>query len=285
MNHKIIRTIRRVAVAALICAAVTSCGSSKKAVAGSGTQGIPATATAGTPQADMKAMIQSYAPAWQKVRMPINVSVTQPTQIGASGYLTMVRGESVSISMRVLGMEVASLYLTSDSITVVDRWNKRYVSEGLTRFLSGFPVTIDNVQSLFLGRVFLAGKSGMTEADASLFEYESDGSLWACKPRSADDRFSYAFVAMAQALVSLQVSAGKGGAQVEYGLPEMTPCGKVASSLSITSKAGSKNIAVSIINRPAKAQWDDEVKVTPFSLPKGYSRIMAADILKGLKLN
>lgn len=268
------------AVAALFVGMMlASCGTQKKAAVA---PVVPEQST-GNPVSDFKMMAASYSPGWKKVRIPVSASVVEPVSLGASGYLTMERGRSVNLSMRVLGMEVASLYLTQDSVVVIDRWNKRYISQGLTKFLNGFPVTIDNLQDLLLGRLFLVGEGSIDAKDADKFIFDADGSVWGCKPRSENDLFGYAFVASGTNLMYLHIFAGKGDGEAAYGEPEPTPCGVIASGVTVKTKAGKKNINATLTYKPNKAQWDDDVRIPQMEVPRSYKRVDASSVIKGFK--
>lgn len=228
---------------------------------------------------DLRAMLASYSPQWQRVKMPVNLSVTAPKQIGASGTVTMERGRLIAISMRVLGMEIASLTLQGDSILVIDRWNKRYLFEDIRRVLSGFPVNISNVQDLLMGRVFVVGNSGLTEADASLLKVEAGEGLWGCEPVKADPRYQYAFVCAAEALVALEAEVKAGGAGAQYGEPAATPYGPFASSITIATKSAKKPVSGILTWNFDRAKWDGDVSVPAFKVPAGYKRINASDLI------
>lgn len=69
----------------------------------------------------------------------MNVSLKLPKRISASGTMTMTRGKDISISMRVLGIEVATLYITGDSVIALDKWHKYYLAESVESLLGGCP--------------------------------------------------------------------------------------------------------------------------------------------------
>lgn len=262
---------------------ISSCSSGRKATKSTNqTRVVVTDGEVSEPRKAFEAMVASYAPQWTKLKMPVTVNLSSPMQAGASGVLTMERGRSIQISMRVLGMEVASLFLTPDTVTVIDRWNKRYVREGLTRFLAGFPVDINNVQDLLTGRLFLAGHPELNTGLTDKFKFESDGQLWGCQPVEQAGSYSYLFMAMATNLMRFEAEAGSGGATIEYADPQLTPYGPMAAGLTVSSMAGKKKIEAQLSYKIAKASWDDNVTIADFTPPRGYRRIDAAGVLKGL---
>lgn len=235
-----------------------------------------------TGEAAMKHMIASYNPVWSKVKVPMTLSLVSPASVSASGTLTMERGESIAISLRVLGMEVAAVYLTGESVTVVDRWNKRYVQEDLSKFLAGFPVDMCNVQDILMGRLFEAGKKNLTESSAGDFIFETEGDVWACQPRNQSELYSYAFAATLTTLMHLEAAAGSGAASVEYSAPFETIHGPMATGLKVKSLVKKKNLELNIEYKSGKATWDDDVKIQPFTPPNNYTKVDASSVLKGL---
>lgn len=262
----------------------TGCSTSKQAavrpnaVADAGSR----TGVGPTGETAMKQMIASYSPMWNKLKVPITLSLVSPTSVSASGTLTMERGESIAISLRVLGMEIAAVYLTGESVTVVDRWNKRYVQEDLSKFLTGFPVDICNVQDILMGRLFEAGKKNLTESSAGDFIFETEGDVWACQPRNQSELYNYAFAATLATLIQLEAAAGSGAASVEYSAPVETVHGPMTTGLKVKSLVKKKNLELNIEYKPGKVTWDDEVKIQPFMPPNSYTKVDASSVLKGL---
>ena len=69
----------------------------------------------------------------------------------------MQRDRSVHLSLRFLGMEVASLMVTRDSIFALYKLERLYFAESISDLLGGFPATVGNVRDLLLGRAFILG--------------------------------------------------------------------------------------------------------------------------------
>ncbi len=69
----------------------------------------------------------------------------------------MQRDRSVHLSLRFLGMEVASLMVTQDGIFALYKLERLYFAESISDLLGGFPTTVGNVQDLLLGRAFILG--------------------------------------------------------------------------------------------------------------------------------
>lgn len=234
--------------------------------------------------ADYFSGITSDCSSWQQIKVPFNVSISQPTQISASGQAVMVRGKYINLSVRILGMEVAALYLTNDSILVVDRWNKRYISENLRQFLKGFPANISNLQDLLTGRPFVLGKEKLTAESLSGFNVEQQGNTWGLQPKQSVSGLDYAFIFSARQLLSMIISAGSTNVNITYGEPAKTVDGTFASSIDIKADAPKKPVNGVIQWRWNKAEFGSSFTPRHLEKPGNYTRIKASDLLDKLKV-
>lgn len=234
--------------------------------------------------ADYFSGITNESASWQQLKVPFNVSISQPTQISASGQAVMVRGKYINLSVRILGMEVAALYLTDDSILVVDRWNKRYISENLRQFLNGFPANISNLQDLLTGRAFVMGKEKLTTESLSSFNVEQQGYTWGLQPKQPVSGLDYAFIFSANQLLSMIISAGSTNVTISYGDPIKTADGTFASSIDIKADAPKKPMNGTIQWRWNKAEFGNSFTPRHLEKPGNYTRIKAADLLDKFKV-
>ena len=86
-------------------------------------------------------------------------------EISTNGQLKMRWNDVIQISLvdPLLGvMEVGKMEISTDSVLVIDRVNKRYISETYSRLsaVTGVPVTFDAVQNIFWEQVQKTGANG-----------------------------------------------------------------------------------------------------------------------------
>ena len=107
---------------------------------------------------NFESLMASY-PDWNT--FSANLSFGASGSLSASTQLRMVRGEVLQISVRIiLGIEVARLYMTPDSLFLVNKMQKQYVAASLQEIgerLSS-PVSLQTVQDALLGRIFLLNR-------------------------------------------------------------------------------------------------------------------------------
>lgn len=263
----------------LMLAVVTGCSTAKKAT-------TPSVSNGGIQNAESYfRQIMTDNGEWNQIKVPFNVSITQPTQLSASGQATMVRGRYINLSMRVLGMEVAALYITNDSVLVVDRWNKRYISENLRQFLKGFPANISNLQDLLTGHPFIIGDESLNNSSFKQLAIEQQGAIWGAKPYTQAQNAEYAFTFNGTQLTQLVVfTLNEIKATATYGVPSKTSVGNFADYIKLQSDAAKKPISASIQWRWNKAEFNNSFTAKHIELPTGYTKINAADLLSKLKM-
>lgn len=96
--------------------------------------------------------------SWTTLYATVDVDMSKPMEMGCSSRLTMENGKCIHLSMRFIGMEVASLYMNSDSIYFVDKYHKYLFAEPLDVVLGDNyrHLTISDLQRIFLGQKTIA---------------------------------------------------------------------------------------------------------------------------------
>ena len=94
---------------------------------------------------------QVAAPQWTNVQMPVKLSLAKPRNFNVSGRATMVRGRQIYLSLRFFGMEVATVNITPDSVTVADRFHKLLFTESTAKVMGSTGLDLNVIQDLILG--------------------------------------------------------------------------------------------------------------------------------------
>lgn len=91
---------------------------------------------------------------WQIVNSPISVSLSKPMDMSFNGRLTMEKDRNIHLSMRVFGMEVALMYIDTDSLYFIDKYHKYMFAEPLTSVLGSRynHLGVGDIQKLLLGQ-------------------------------------------------------------------------------------------------------------------------------------
>lgn len=257
----------------------TGCGSSRSSQKST----LPALTTSSAALGNGSFITEPYK-EWSRVKIPVTLRLRQPKNASVSGTAIMERDKSIMISLRFIGMEIANLYITDDSLIAIDKYNKKFVAEAVKPLLGGFPATISNVQDILMGRPFLVGKSLSNVKIKNDFEIESaEGSdVITVIPRKMPQGVEYGFAFnTAGSLTTAIVKAGSHEpVNIDYSNIASTPYGPFAGSTAVTATAGKTSIDAILEWNVGKASWNDNVELRRPSIPRNYERISASKLIK-----
>ncbi len=98
--------------------------------------------------------------------------------ISAPASLRIIRGKSMMLSFQIpiLNAEMFRMVVTPDSILLIDRKNKMYMSESIENIndAANFTFEYQNVEALFTNRLFIPGKDKIIPADYNLLQVKQD---------------------------------------------------------------------------------------------------------------
>ena len=260
----------------MLAALMSGCGTFKKAAT------LPDTTTTTTPTdvSDPMAAVIATLGDWQTLQTGGNINLNAGSSFSSSIQVRMVRDQAIYISLRpVLGIEVGKLIITADSLYAVDKVHKRYVAEKVSLLTSGIPVTVSDVQDIFLGRPFIIGKGTLSESNKSEMSVGPTKNNVTLVPNENYKGYAYAFAFdKANRITSLDiVPAGSTTAayQVKYSDVRATTAGNIAHAINANANIEKKKVAFSLTYK--KIEWNDNVKIDS-SIPGNYSRMSAKDL-------
>ena len=240
-------------------------------------------------------MTEAYN-AWSDVTVPVKVSVTKPKKISASGTLVMSYGKAMSLTMKMLFIEVASVYADADSVLVVSKPVGAYYSESIAKFTASAGLTLADLQSLMLGQAFAPGAGTATPSSGKLFTTEPvnlgvDG-YYAVNitPKKLPSGVDWHFCAIGQdgaataapQLFSLNVSAGANTVECTYASAEVSPAGPIASRMQVEGTVKKHDIDLEVSATTSRASWNTGATPSRPSVPKGAKRMTTDQVLKML---
>lgn len=228
------------------------------------------------------ALTEKYS-EWKDVNIPFKFELSQPRQLSVSGRAAMVRGESVLLSLRFLGMEVANVYITRDSIFATDKIHKYYLAENLDALSSHLPVTVNDVQDMLLGQAFLLEHGTMKKSMKKQVSILALGEYWAIAPKKSYQDIEYAFgVTREDNLKALTATRdGLSVLQCVYENPKTAIAGEVVEKTSVSAMIGSTSLQFSFKWDIDAAKWNSG-NIREWSAPKGYKRVYGEALIKAL---
>lgn len=224
------------------------------------------------PQAILDAIAQRQLP-WTYMQAGGSVKLISEKKLSSSMQIRMIRDKAIYISIRpMLGIEIAKMVITNDSLFVVDKYHKRYLAEPLSIITNGIPVTVSNMQDIFLGRAFLLNSGTLTKQNKDLATIQTDDNKNKIVPVSQPDLFSYAFSLLADnSLTAVEVTPKKGKPYTaNYDEITNTLVGPIARETNIAAEVGGKKFTLELsLKSPT---WNEEISID-YKIPTSYTRI------------
>lgn len=257
-----------VAVIAILAA---GCSSNRNAVVKDA-----GTVVSGSPQKRFSAIADAWE-GWQAVAVPVKVELKKPVSFSFSGKAYFTKDKTIFISLRKLGFEVAQLYLSADTVLLVDKFNSRYLLEEITTISRGQPIGVRHIQDIFMGQPFLAGET----LKPGSFNFFEQGTEWFAVSRNEDSPFAagFSFSVNDNVMVSLATN---------YFTVTYSGCSRYGSLIlpekeNILASKDKVNIDVTISYSWKDAEWDSPDRMrTPKMPSSGYRRLDASSLIKGL---
>ena len=261
-----------------LAAISSSCGTIKKANATTPT-GQTTTTTTMTDTELCDAVLSTLGD-WQTMQTSGNITLNASSSFSSAIQMRMVHNQAIYISLRpVLGIEVGKLIITADSLYAVDKVHKRYIAEKVSILTSGIPVTVSEVQDMFLGRPFIIGKGTLNENLKSSISTTREGNTIILTPNENFKGYGYAFTFDKQShITSLDiVKSGNTSSdyQVKYSDVRSTTSGNIAHAINANATIEKRNMSFSLSYKDI--EWNGKAKIDK-NIPNNYKRMSARDL-------
>lgn len=273
-----------IGVLVIVATALTGCTSQKPAGSTKAGAPVPTEAALQTPAQRYDALCADYGD-WQDVSMPVRISLTRPKTLSLQAKAVMKRDQWIHFSVRMLGFELASVFVDTDSVHAIDKYHRLYLSESLSMLFGGAKISIGDLQDLMMGRGFIAGPKGgtFTLPMASQLNFTPSEEGLVITPARKPTEYDYGFILYPYAnnLMATSVSVGEKYAGTATYL-DFTPtmAGSFAATVKLAVVKGEK--------AEATLKWDimsakwNKGENRSWKQPKGYERISAERLLKSI---
>ena len=266
----------KIAILLTLTALLSACGSLKKSTVPEPTVTTGST----TAEADPYKTIIATLEDWQTMQTGGNIKLNAGKSFSSSIQMRMVRDQAIYISLRpVLGIEVGKLLTTADSLYAVDKVHKRYIAEKVSLLTAGIPVSVSDVQDIFLGRPFIIGNGTLGEGNSSQVSTVADGNGITLTANEHYRGYRYAFAYdKSSRIVSLNIIPEKSATatyQVKYGDVNNTQAGNIAHTIKVNATFDKRKLDFALTYKGI--DWNGNVKIDR-NLPDGYTRMNAKDL-------
>ena len=213
---------------------------------------------------------------WTQLNLPLKVSLKSPDKLSLSGRIYMRRNHDIYVTLRVLGIEVANMYVNTDSIYVADKAHKYYLAEPIDKIFAGASLSIGDIQDALLGRAFINNRGTLT-ADMLNQVTVADGenNSWDISPQSKiNGSISYSFRLSDSdnSMQSFTVDTGSKQYSCSYSDPTTIDGSRFMQRMSISTKVGKTEIDATIALDFDNVKWEVPESAR-WRTPKNYRRI------------
>lgn len=213
---------------------------------------------------------------WTQLNLPLKVSLKSPEKMSLSGRIYMRHNHDIYISLRVLGIEVANMYVNTDSIYVADKAHKYYLAEPIDKIFAGASLSIGDIQDALLGRAFINNRGTLT-ADMLNQVTVADGenNSWDISPQSKiNGSISYSFRLSDNdnSMQSFTVDTGSKQYSCSYSDPTAIDGSRFMQRMSISTKVGKTEIDATLALDFDNVKWEVPESAR-WRTPKNYRRI------------
>lgn len=218
-------------------------------------------------------------------RLSIDLNTTDKS-IGSRVEMKLVKDSALQLSVQpFLGIEMFRIELSTDSIKLLDRMNRRYFAENYAGFRGQLPIDFNfyNLQALFLNQLFLPGEKEVDDFLYNHFKLDREGMITSMH---TEDRMDLHYLFKAdneEKLLSTRISDKidryallwqYADFQVAEG-QKLFPQRMEVSLLEEGKSKGGMSIYYS------RMQWNKALKME-FQIPSKYKRVTLDQILKSL---
>ena len=255
---------------------MASCGVFKKVQTQPDTTQTTTTPTVNTDPCD--AVIATLGD-WQTMQAGGNIKLNAGSSFSSAIQVRMVRDQAIYISLRpVLGIEAGKLVITADSLYAVDKIHKRYIAEKVSILTSGIPVTVSDVQDIFLGRPFIIGQGTLNETLKPQVSANGNNPL-VLTANETFKGYGYAFsFDNKNRIISLDIvpqGSTTAAYQVKFSDVRGTTAGNIAHAVNVNATIEKKAVSFSLSYKDI--DWNGKVKIDR-SVSDSYKRMSARDL-------
>lgn len=264
---------------------ISSCHSQKQEIASGGNRPKKGIIGKKSPQADLLA--DTYTP-WESFYAPFNLRINNPVRMTVSGRATMQKDRYINFSLRMMGIEVAQLWIDNDSILMADKFHKLLVTAPFSAVTDKTGMNMADLQSLLLGQAFYPGRGTINshEAFSSLFQYMQTDSTAMLIPRKMPQDINWCMILGENPEPVLEGLVVQPGAyepfEAIFGVQTATPAGTVAAELSANGVLANRPMQVNLFWNLQKAEFNGKRTCARPDF-KGYTRLTPAQLIESLK--
>ena len=204
-------------------------------------------------------------------------------EFSSRAHLKMIYNDRLQLSVQpILGIEVFRIEVTNDSIKVLDRMNKRYMTDSHSNLKgeAGIDFNLQNLQALLTNQIFIPGENEISTKNFRRFRMTKNNNNAELKLKDSNGIF-YTFTADAnEKLLSTNIENTPNNQTLTWAYNDFQTISRQQFPLKMTARLTSANntrgtailtFSSPDVNNPLK---------TDFNIPTGYERVTMEQIIK-----
>ena len=223
---------------------------------------------------------------WRTFTTSAKVSVSMGKSLSSNAQFSMEKDKWISLSIRpFLGIEIMRLYINNDSAFLVDKTHKAVVALGLKQFTGEIPVTVGDLQDMFMGRAFLLGSGTLDDSNrnnVNMLVNDNNGNFTVV-PKRKTAGFNYGFTfspanELQQLLITIDGDANQPW-EVNYSGVTGTEKGNVVQAMQLIMALNAQELALNAAFDINKIKWDTMLDDSP-GFKSDYKRMSITEFMK-----
>ncbi|MDR0835092.1 MAG: DUF4292 domain-containing protein [Tannerella sp.] len=213
---------------------------------------------------------------------------TPDKNLSSRAVLKMRHDAYIQVSMiPFLGIEAFRIELTKDSVKLMDRLNKRYMTESYDKMKGKMAVdfNFNNLQALLSNSMFIPGKEKVTPKEFRLFRYTNSSGKKAEFSIKDATGWIYRFAADSEEkLLSTTVKDNSGENTLKWVYDDFQKVGNTQFPMKMTAQLQSEEKNMGTV-RLSFSEPEINTSITAdFKIPAGYRQVTFSQFIKSLEI-
>ncbi|MDR3251781.1 MAG: DUF4292 domain-containing protein [Tannerella sp.] len=208
-------------------------------------------------------------------------------QFSSRASLKMIYNERLQLSIQpLLGIEMFFIEVGADSVKIVDRMNKLYMTDSYDNLKGETQIDFNfhNLQALFANQIFVPGENDISPAHFRLFRSTADRSRAEFKLKDTNGMF-YTFEAGGnEQLLSTTISNGSGNLMLAWNYGNFLPIDNQRFPSEMTVRLSADGDIQGTVSLSFSTPEINSPINTDFNIPSGYKRVTMAQIINSLEI-
>ena len=210
----------------------------------------------------------------------------QQQEFSSRVNLKMIYNDRLQLSIQpLLGIEVFRVEVSTDSVKILDRMNKRYMVDSYDNLKGETEIDFNfqNLQALFTNQVFVPGENEISSKHFRRFRMTKDDNTANLKLKDRNGIF-YTFTANAdEKLLSTNIEDPSNKQSLTWNYNDFNLINKQQFPMKMTAQLLKGNISQGTATLTFSSPEINIPLTTDFKIPSGYERVTSEQIIKLLR--